>query len=149
MGSKPKQAPENKTQSQQRQTVGGDQSLPAKTATSAAASASGIIGFSREPILIVRAQDLHIVDANPAACELYGYSLSEFRSMDLLSLSPDREREMARSRLLRSSRGKKEFQHIGKNGESIFVEFDNVPLAYAGQEAFFCLVHDITTRSQL
>jgi PAS domain S-box-containing protein len=69
--------------------------------------------------------------------------------MNLLALSPDRERDMARTRLLRSSRGKKEFQHIGKNGQSIFVEFDNAAFSYAGEEAFVCLIHDITTRSQL
>jgi PAS domain S-box-containing protein len=148
MGSKPKQAPEKIAKSQQR-TVGGEQSSPAKSAAFSPSSATGIIGLSREPVLIVAASDLHIIDANAAACELYGYSIDEFRSMDLLSLSQDREREMARNRLLRSSRGKKEFQHIGKNGESIFVEFDNVAVSYAGQEAFFCLVHDITTRSQL
>jgi two-component system cell cycle sensor histidine kinase/response regulator CckA len=108
-----------------------------------------MIGLSREPVLVADAASLAILACNEAAVELYGYSVEELRGTDLLSLSPDRERNIARSRLQRSARGKKEFHHIRKDGVSIFVEFDNVPVEYGGRAAYFCQIHDITTRSQL
>jgi len=145
MGSKPKQAPGETNKAQLRRSAGGDRSSPVPSNS----IGHEMIALSREPVLIVRVNDLRIIDANAAAAELYGYSIAELCRLDLLSLSPDREREMARTRLLRSSRGKKEFQHIANDGHSIFVEFDNVPVTYGGEEAFFCLIHDITTRSQL
>ncbi len=141
MGPKPKQIKEKRTRrAAQKSTPAGRKSSPPQ---------ESLISLSREPILVVRQSDLRIIDANAATCELYEYTFAELKDLTILELSPDRERNVAQNRLQRSSRGRKEFQHLSRSGNSIFVEFDNVPTTYGGVQAYLCLIHDITTRSQL
>src|SRR3954471_14316050 len=109
----------------------------------------GSIEFLRDAVLVLDSATLDIIACNSAAKEMYGYSRDELLAMNILALSPLKERDLARTKLLRNVQGKKEFQHLKHDGMPIVVEFDNVPLSYGGRAAYLCLIHDISSRSQL
>lgn len=115
----------------------------------AARAGLGLLESFHEAVLIASAEDFKIMAANPAACALYGYNEKELCSLDLVSLCPPAERELARSKLLRQTRGPKEFQHRRKDGTPVSVEFDPAECEYLGRRSLLCVVHDISTRAQL
>ena len=119
------------------------------TITSAATEPPGAIEFLRDPVLILDAETLQILACNSAVCEMYLYSRDELLNLDILALSSVAERDLAKNKIHRRARGKKEFQHLRKDGMPLVVEFDNVEMQYASRRAYFCLLHDISTRSQL
>ncbi|MDD3518121.1 MAG: EAL domain-containing protein [Chromatiales bacterium] len=98
--------------------------------------------------LLIDPDDGHIVDANPAAAEFYGYPLETLKRMRIIDINalPEQEvhAEMARAR----AKGKLyfEFPHRLANGEIRQVEVHSGPVDLHGRRLLFSIIHDITER---
>ncbi len=100
-----------------------------------------------EPIFIYDKENLHFIEVNQAALNLYGYRRDEFLQMDLTDLySP----EDIQTLLDASSGGIKEgiftgpYRHKKKNGESIFIELSKTSFKFNNRDAHFNIVKDVT-----
>jgi PAS domain S-box-containing protein len=91
-----------------------------------------------------------IQNANLAAAEFYGYSLSELCTMninDINQLTPD-EVQAERMHALREERNFFNFQHRLSNGEIRSVEVHSAPIEVDGQTLLFSIVYDTTERKR-
>ncbi len=91
-----------------------------------------------------------IIDANPAACSFYGYTLEEFtgkKITDLNQLSSDRLfEEMASART--GVRHHFYFRHRLACGQVRDVEVYSGSIVINGRDLLYSIVHDITARKQ-
>lgn len=98
--------------------------------------------------LLIDPMNGSIVDANPAACAFYGYSLDEIQKLsiwDINTMPQDLIRqEMNRAR--EEGRGFFRFRHRRADGEMREVEVYSGPVEYQGRNLLFSIVHDVTDR---
>ena len=89
-----------------------------------------------------------IVDANPAACDFYGFSLDQIQQLsiwDINAMPGDLVRqEMDRAK--DEGRGFFQFRHRLANGEVREVEVYSGPVEYLGRNLLFSIIHDVTDR---
>ena len=99
------------------------------------------------PSFVFDADDLHLLAANAAALELYGYTDQEFRALTLDDLRPPEQVEQLNS-ALRAAGNVMEAsaQHRRKDGSIIFVEGRNHLTTFEGRSARFVVVQDQTER---
>lgn len=98
--------------------------------------------------LLIDPHTLHIVEANPAACEFYGYSRDELLQLtiaDINALPAAKVHDLA-ARAYASERVHFVFPHRLASGESRMVEVHSGPLEVDGRDLLFSIVHDITQR---
>ena len=91
-----------------------------------------------------------IRNANVAASEFYGYSLSELCAMnvnDINQMTPD-EVLAERMRALTEERNFFNFQHRLANGEIRSVEVHSAPIEMKGRSLLFSIVYDTTERKR-
>lgn len=110
-----------------------------------------------DPVFLVRISDEglpgYIVEANEAATELYGYTLSEFRDRtlwDLLKPDPDLAR-LLKERFpvfLETGRFRGESVHISKSGQAFPIEFSARLVIKDGQRFNLTLIRDLTARKR-
>ncbi len=106
-----------------------------------------LIQNNPEPIFIYDKENLHFLEANQSALNLYGYRKDEFLQMDLTDLYTP---EDIQTLLDSSSGGIKEgiftgpFRHKRKNGESVFVEISKINFKFNNKDAHFNIVKDVT-----
>ncbi len=89
-----------------------------------------------------------ILDANPAAVEYYGYSLSEIRSMHIWDINTAGEafvREKLREAAARE-RNTFVMKHRLASGELRDVEIHSGPIEIEGRNVLFSILHDVTER---
>ncbi|MFT7676362.1 MAG: PAS domain S-box-containing protein [Planctomycetota bacterium] len=104
--------------------------------------------FSQSIKFLLDAETGGILEANGAACEFYGYSLEEFKTLSLFeikSLLSDDLREAS----IRESRGLRrgvEFSHRTKSGQLREVEVISGPVETPEGERIYTVVHDLTAR---
>jgi PAS domain S-box-containing protein len=92
-----------------------------------------------------------IKDANHAAAEFYGYSISQLRSMninEINQLTPD-EVYAERMRALEEKRNFFIFQHRLSNGEIHPVEVHSAPMRVGKTTFLFSIIYDITERKRV
>ncbi len=101
--------------------------------------------------LLIDSENGRIVDANPSACEYYGYTLEEF-----LTLSIDRINTMPRevvmgnmAKAAEQSRFRFEFKHRLASGETRDVEVRSGPIRLKGKELLYSIIQDITNRKRM
>ncbi|MBD0325043.1 MAG: PAS domain S-box protein, partial [Pyrinomonadaceae bacterium] len=100
--------------------------------------------------LLIDPQSGDIIDANPAACEFYGYSLQELKAKkisDINTLPP----EQIKSKLQDALKTKSSsflFQHRLASGELRDVEVYTGPVDYQGRRILFSVILDMTERSR-
>jgi PAS domain S-box-containing protein len=103
---------------------------------------------NRSVKLIIDPADGHIEEANPAACEFYGYSrkrLLELRISDLNVLPPEEiQAEMALAQA--EKRLYFNFRHRLASGELRDVEVYSGPIDTAHGQRLYSIVHDVTAR---
>ncbi|HVR39434.1 MAG TPA: PAS domain S-box protein, partial [Thermoanaerobaculia bacterium] len=91
-----------------------------------------------------------IVDANLAACDFYGYSREELRSMhiwDINILGEEQIREeMTKAR--EEQRSYFVFRHMLASGEIRDVEVHSGPIDTGGRRLLYSIIHDITERKR-
>ena len=97
----------------------------------------------------------YYLDANPAACQLLGYSRDELLAMSIFSVSanaihaPVVEKTKIlkqRQAIWRQGMVGDKLQLVSKTGQVIEAEVSLTPLTYNGQEAVLSIVRDITPR---
>lgn len=98
--------------------------------------------------LLIDPRNGNIVDANPAACEFYGYQLDRLRSMKIFEINilPPGEIEEEMNRAQRESRNQFFFKHRLASGDVREVEVHSSPISVDGRELLFSIIHDITER---
>ncbi|QDU63365.1 Autoinducer 2 sensor kinase/phosphatase LuxQ [Planctomycetes bacterium Pan216] len=98
--------------------------------------------------LLFDAETKQIVEANPAACDFYGYSREQLQRMripDINMLSEEAiEKEMKRAR--RSPKESFLFPHRLATGEVRYVEVFPSSLEFKGRQLFFSIIIDVTDR---
>ncbi len=112
---------------------------------------SGLFENQHIIMLIYDPQTFNIVDANPAACQFYGYThaqLTTLKIIDLNGWSHDR----AAQELQRSQRIRPQLpyvlQHRLASGETRDVEVYTGPIEINGTVYQYSIVHDVTRRKQ-
>jgi len=98
-------------------------------------------------MLLIDPKDSQIVDANPAACNYYGYSHSEICNLKVTDISADTKSEVfARiNKLIQLETSRIETKHKLINGEIRDVEVYSGPV-FIGRKLLFSIIHDITSR---
>ncbi|MBV9228136.1 MAG: PAS domain S-box protein, partial [Chloroflexi bacterium] len=110
-----------------------------------------IFESTSDGVLIRDLEDGHVVEANPAACQMYGYSYEEFIGLaadvithpDSLRLLPEGLQSVRVGHPL-------QLQGLGlrKDGTSIHVEVRGTPFTYKGKPHLLGVSRDITERVQ-
>jgi PAS domain S-box-containing protein len=98
--------------------------------------------------LLVDPGDGRIVDANRAACELYGLGLEELRSEQVTRLalaSPEEARRLA-ALLARRTPGHDVVQQLLPTGDAREVEAHVSPVSIRGRRLAYAILHDVTAR---
>lgn len=106
--------------------------------------------FNTNPAIkiVIDPESGRIVDANPAACEFYGYSLAaltEKRIFDINDL-PEAEVRAELDAAVREKRLYFVFRHRLASGEKRWVEVYSGPMSIDGKQYLHSIVHDITER---
>ncbi len=101
-----------------------------------------------DPVCIVNANDLTIVDANPSFVNLYGYQLDELRGQFYTNISLQPQDTLMAIEIARQKGKHWVHNRVHKNkwGESILLEGSIIRHAVNGHEMLFILSHDITRR---
>ena len=106
--------------------------------------------FEQAPdALLIESMDEAILDANPAACELHGYSRDELlqKTMrDLASFDPGDEHKVVQADLLKGAVIETTNRH--RDGHSLPVEIRMGKLTTAGGDLVLAIVRDITARKK-
>jgi diguanylate cyclase (GGDEF)-like protein/PAS domain S-box-containing protein len=92
-----------------------------------------------------------IVDANPAACDFYEYSMEELLSLyieDINILPPD-EVERQRLNAFQEKKCYFLFPHRLKNGEIRLVDVYSCPISDGERELLYSIIYDVTDREIL
>lgn len=105
-----------------------------------------------QPMWIHDVETLSFLEVNDATINLYGYSRDEFQSKTIKDIRPIEDfpallkiiEETAQTHDLA-----REWRHIKKNGDLIFVEITSHPLVFNGRKARHVLVNDITQRKRI
>ena len=105
---------------------------------------------AHDAILVFTPEKEIILDVNPSACELYGFSREEFIGMSLESLSkniPQGKRRITET-LKRGVYHNFETVHYRKDGSEILLEINAAVVNYKGQKAVLSVHRDITKRKK-
>lgn len=89
-----------------------------------------------------------IVEANPSACEFYGYSLEEFKQKKLsdINLLPQSEIKVELERAVTEQSNYFVFHHRLASGEIREMEIHAGPIQVKGRRLIYSILHDITER---
>ncbi len=109
----------------------------------------GLLAQMAEPVLLFAAKDWRVIGCNSAACGFYGYSEAELLSHTIFSLCPQKQVELVKSKLASKVSSSRELIHLSKNGEQLFLYFEPAAVRFADQNAYLCLMHDASSRSQV
>jgi len=110
----------------------------------------GLFRGNHAAMLVIDPETGVIVDANPAACQYYGYGREALRSMritDINTLPPEEvAAELARAQA--EPRNNFLFTHRLATGELRPVEVFSGPVEVNGKKLLCSIIHDITARKQ-
>jgi PAS domain S-box-containing protein len=98
--------------------------------------------------LLIDPESGQVVDANPAACEFYGYPLEEFKQKKITEINtlPSKEVEIEMERAVTERRNYFIFSHRLASGEVRDVEVHASPIQAKGRRLIYSIIHDITER---
>jgi two-component system, cell cycle sensor histidine kinase and response regulator CckA len=103
-----------------------------------------------QPMWILDAGTQNFLEANTAACTLYGYSRDEFSHLQLTDLQEPHEAKRFLEELHSPARpAASPWRHLTKAGRLIDVEIATYPIKYQGRGSMLAVVMDITSRRQL
>ena len=102
------------------------------------------------PLWIYDLDTYKFLEVNKAAIWLYGYTREEFLSMNAQNIIAENYFEKFENHLrnikVHNAFSRGFWEHIKKNGESIYVEISAMPLAYNNKNARLVLLNDITQK---
>ncbi|HAN19456.1 MAG: hypothetical protein A2X13_02160 [Bacteroidetes bacterium GWC2_33_15] len=101
-------------------------------------------------ILIIDPETRQIVDANPAACEFYGWPYNELISMTMKDINRLSETELKKiySLAINSEKNLFVIDHYLANGEKRTVEVYSGLIKSLGKNLLYSIVHDISERKK-
>jgi len=103
-------------------------------------------------MVILASETRRFVRANPAMCDMLGYSERELLSMSLADVIPPYRRPQAMIGFAETAEGKESswtnIPFLRKNGEVFFVDISARPIAYKGLPCTIGFFRDITGRKQ-
>ena len=102
-------------------------------------------------MLIIDAENGHIVDANKSAIEFYGYDedlLYTHSISDINMLSPE-EVSAEMEAAVNEQRNYFNFRHRMADGSVRAVEVHSYPFTYDGRPMLFSIIHDVTSRYEI
>ncbi len=101
-------------------------------------------------MLIADSESLQVVDANPAACAYYGYSLSEFKAKKVTEfvLRPEPDLRANLAFLLKTNHNRLLARHQLSDGSVRDVEVFMGSLSSSERPLHYAIVHDITDRKR-
>lgn len=101
--------------------------------------------------LIIDPQDGHIVDANSAAADFYGWSIDELRNMQINQINTLSYEQLKTemNNVLKNSRIHFEFRHRKKDGNIVDVETFSSKIEVGGKTYLHSIIHDVTEKKQL
>lgn len=106
---------------------------------------------SAVPILLIEPQTTQIVDANPAACAMYGYPHAEFVTMSILQIDAMNadtvQAELQRA--LEGTRSNFNARHMLSTGSVRDVEVSIGPIRVGGRQLLYVMVSDVTDRKRM
>ncbi len=108
----------------------------------------GMFDNNHAVMLLLDPDEGRIVDANPAACDFYGWPADRLRGMkinDINTLSPE-EIQAEMNRAKSSQRDYFLFQHRRADGTIRDVEVFSGPIRAEGKTLLYSIIHDITER---
>lgn len=100
------------------------------------------------PMLLIEPESTQIVEANPAACALYGVDERELTAMSVLQLAAESP-EALRAELRAVARGIRDYfvtKQVVAGGEVKDAEVFAGPLAMGGRTLVYAVLHDITEK---
>jgi PAS domain S-box-containing protein len=103
--------------------------------------------FAADPMFITDVETLRIIDANQAACDLYGYSRDELLKMGPKDLNPPYEREKLSERinkLINDRQVRSRATHVDRDGKFINVELNCRLIEYLGKTYTLTIIRDIS-----
>ena len=112
---------------------------------------SAVFEGSEVPILLIDPETTQVVDANPAACEFYGYPREELMAMSVLQTDA-LSAEAVRDELERAASGARVHfvsKHLLAGGRLRDVDVNIGPIMVGGRPLLYSMVHDITERKRM
>lgn len=98
------------------------------------------------PMWVLDEQTMRFLAVNTAACNLYGYTHEEFRSLSQVDIRPASDRARLVERGSDGLADSGQWVHASRYGTEFPVEVVSQPIRYAGRDAHFVVAHDISTR---
>ncbi len=102
-------------------------------------------------LLIVDPEQKVIIDANPAACQFYGYLYPELvgKSITEINTAPNEKLITALNQAVQGQRPLFLFNHRLADGTIRQVEVDSSPISINARTYLFSIIHDVTDRLQM
>ncbi len=105
----------------------------------------GIFNNIRNPIFVLDADTLEIIDCNNSVQSVYGYARDEIAGKSFLTLLPENEKSRYAAEL-KSASVINQVKQIRKDKEIIFVDLWVSPSGYPGKDVLLVTTSDITQR---
>jgi len=101
-------------------------------------------------MLLVEPEKGIVVDANPAACDFYGYAYDEIVGIEIVKINLLSEEEIFAEveNAKREKRNYFGFRHRLASGEVRDVEVYSSPINWRGQQVLYSIIHDATERKK-
>ncbi|MBG0791625.1 MAG: PAS domain S-box protein [Desulfovibrionaceae bacterium] len=102
-------------------------------------------------MLLVEPKTGNVVDANPAACQFYGYSRKKMLTMNMSQINALDEEAVFREMQLAWEEKRTHFilKHVLSDGSFRDVEVYSGPIMVQGHQLLYSVIHDVTTRIRL
>jgi len=110
----------------------------------------GLFHAAKDAIIVLDPDEYLILDANPRACQLYGYGRTEFVGMPLGKIARDvtREKDHVDEALERDRSHTFETVHRTGDGSEIVFEVTASVLVREGRDVLLCINRDISERKR-
>ena len=101
-------------------------------------------------MLIIEPLTGKIVDANPAACNFYGYTNKEILNKHIQNINMLPKEEVEKFRLLALNETQRHFifPHRLKSGDIKLVDVYSCPITYNNERLLFSIIFDVTDREK-
>ncbi|MEI7812024.1 MAG: PAS domain S-box protein [Ignavibacteria bacterium] len=105
--------------------------------------------FNNHSVMLLIDRTGSIVDANPAACDYYGWTHKEITAMNISEINALSEAEIieAMNDAKKGNQNHFHFRHRLANGEERDVEVFSSNITVSGQSLLYSIVHDITEQT--
>lgn len=112
-----------------------------------------LLEMSPFPMWIYELSSLQFLYVNDSACNLYGYSLSEFLTLTLKDIRPKEDipellEAIERVKTNSSTNTKKIYRHLTKEGKTLYVHVKGNSIQYEGKSSELITIVDLTEDRQ-